>query len=254
MADLTVANSTYSTGTNDTASTLTNNVSATDAQQYNGLSTAIIGIQTILGIGTTLKGSLADLVARLAVQIGADGIINPIGSIKMYGGSAAPTGYLLCDGSAVSRTTYASLFTVISTTFGVGDGSTTFNVPDMRGRVPIGVGTGVGGGSSGTGAPTGGSALTAVARASWKGTENAVNISHTHTDSGHSHVERYDGSLDSGGGNNVMSGANNQDTVVDNTTSGNTTATSSANISTEGVSGTGLNFQPVMGVNFIIRT
>lgn len=73
MADITLANSTYSTGTNDTASTLVNNVTATDAQQYNGAASAIVGIETILGTGTDLKGSTADLVARLAVEHNADG-------------------------------------------------------------------------------------------------------------------------------------------------------------------------------------
>jgi microcystin-dependent protein len=62
----------------------------------------------------------------------------PSGSITAYGGSVAPTGYLLCDGTAVSRTTYATLFGVTSTTYGVGDGSTTFNVPDLRANVPVG--------------------------------------------------------------------------------------------------------------------
>jgi len=62
----------------------------------------------------------------------------PSGVIEMYGGSSAPTGYLLCDGSAVSRSTYANLFTAISTTYGTGDGSTTFNVPNLKGKVPVG--------------------------------------------------------------------------------------------------------------------
>lgn len=62
----------------------------------------------------------------------------PSGSMTAYGGSSAPAGWLLCDGSAVSRTTYASLFSAISTAFGVGDGSTTFNLPDGRGRVLAG--------------------------------------------------------------------------------------------------------------------
>jgi microcystin-dependent protein len=53
--------------------------------------------------------------------------------------STAPTGWLLCDGSAISRTTFAVLFAAIGTTYGAGDGSTTFNLPDMRGRVPVGV-------------------------------------------------------------------------------------------------------------------
>jgi microcystin-dependent protein len=56
----------------------------------------------------------------------------------MTAANTAPTGWLLCNGSAVSRTTYADLFTAIGTTYGVGDGSTTFNIPDLRGRVPVG--------------------------------------------------------------------------------------------------------------------
>lgn len=64
------------------------------------------------------------------------------GLILPYAGSGAPTGFLLCDGSAVSRTTYAALFALVSTSYGIGDGSTTFNVPDIRGRSIIGVGTG----------------------------------------------------------------------------------------------------------------
>ena len=63
------------------------------------------------------------------------------GVIEMFGAAAAPAGYLLCDGSAVSRTTYAALFAVIASGYGAGDGSTTFNVPDLRGRVPVGLGT-----------------------------------------------------------------------------------------------------------------
>lgn len=64
------------------------------------------------------------------------------GMIVMYGNATPPTGFLACDGSAVSRTTYAALYAVIGTSFGVGDGTTTFNVPDLRGRVPVGAGTG----------------------------------------------------------------------------------------------------------------
>lgn len=65
-----------------------------------------------------------------------DGV--PAGVLSPYAGSAAPSGWLLADGTAVSRTTYSALFTAISTTYGVGDGSTTFNLPDMRGRAPFG--------------------------------------------------------------------------------------------------------------------
>lgn len=63
----------------------------------------------------------------------------PAGVVITYAGSTAPEGWLLCDGSAVSRDTYATLFNVIGTTYGVGDGSTTFNLPDLSGRVVIGV-------------------------------------------------------------------------------------------------------------------
>jgi microcystin-dependent protein len=63
------------------------------------------------------------------------------GMIVGFGNSTAPTGWLACDGSAVSRTTYAKLFTAISTTWGVGDGSTTFNLPDLRETALVGIGT-----------------------------------------------------------------------------------------------------------------
>ena len=63
---------------------------------------------------------------------------SPVGSVQSFAGSTAPTGWLLCFGQAISRTTYGSLFTVLGTTYGSGDGSTTFNLPDLRGRVPAG--------------------------------------------------------------------------------------------------------------------
>lgn len=65
----------------------------------------------------------------------------PIGAIVAYAGESIPTGYLNCDGSAISRTTYADLFDMIGTTWGAGDGSTTFNLPDLRSATLRGVGT-----------------------------------------------------------------------------------------------------------------
>lgn len=62
----------------------------------------------------------------------------PVGTVLDYAGSAVPSGYLECDGSAVSRTAYPALFASIGTTWGAGDGSTTFNIPDLRGRVAVG--------------------------------------------------------------------------------------------------------------------
>jgi microcystin-dependent protein len=61
------------------------------------------------------------------------------GDLKPTARDSAPAGWLLCDGAAISRTTYAALFTAIGTKYGVGDGSTTFNVPNLKGKVPIGL-------------------------------------------------------------------------------------------------------------------
>jgi len=60
--------------------------------------------------------------------------VQPAGMISLFGNSTAPTGWLQCNGAAVSRTTYSDLFAAIGTVYGVGDGSTTFNVPELRGE------------------------------------------------------------------------------------------------------------------------
>lgn len=69
-------------------------------------------------------------------------LIIPTGLITPFGGASAPDGFLLCDGANVSRTTYADLFAVIGTNYGVGDGSSTFGLPNLKGRVPVGLDTG----------------------------------------------------------------------------------------------------------------
>ena len=66
---------------------------------------------------------------------------NPIGSIIPYGGAITPNGWLICQGQAISRNEYADLFGVIGTTFGSGDGSSTFNIPDLRNKAAMGAGT-----------------------------------------------------------------------------------------------------------------
>lgn len=71
-------------------------------------------------------------------------LISPPGVVLPYAGAAAPTGWLLCQGQAVSRTTYAALFTILGTTWGAGDGFTTFNLPLTQGRTLVGVGAGAG--------------------------------------------------------------------------------------------------------------
>tara|TARA_E500000081_G_scaffold116501_1_gene119825 strand:+ start:35 stop:526 length:492 start_codon:yes stop_codon:yes gene_type:complete len=69
-----------------------------------------------------------------SVTVDGGGIGSPAGSVIYHAANAAPTGFLKANGAAVSRSTYAALFTAIGTTFGAGDGSSTFNVPDLRGE------------------------------------------------------------------------------------------------------------------------
>jgi len=171
-ADLTVSGAATISGTNtgDQTITLTGDVTGsgtgsfaatiashavTDAKFRQG------GACTVVGRSANSTGDVADISASAdgkflvrrsgaltfdtlaAADIPASAGI-PAGTVQMYAGSSIPTGWLACDGAAVSRTTFAGLFTAISTTWGAGDGSTTFNVPDLRGRAPIGVGTGSG--------------------------------------------------------------------------------------------------------------
>lgn len=172
MSDLSLASSGYQTGATDTWTDAVNNVTPHRAEHINGLASAILQIEAVLGSGSTLPGTKATLAQRLDVQVPADGKIFPVGAGLDFFGSVAPTGWLFRDGSAVSRTTFSDLFTVIGTTYGAGDGSTTFNLPDDRCRVTIGAGTGIGGGASGSGAPTGGDALTTRSLGQWGGEES----------------------------------------------------------------------------------
>ena len=84
-------------------------------------------------VDTSVTTSKKILVKQLGVAVGLHA-----GLVMPYAGSSAPAGWLLCYGQEVSRTTYSDLFTAISTTYGAGDASTTFNVPDLRGRVVAG--------------------------------------------------------------------------------------------------------------------
>ena len=108
--------------------------------------------RTTLGLGTAATfdvGTSANNVVQLdgssrlpAVDgsqlTGISTFAMPSGAVMPYAGASEPSGWLLCFGQAVSRTTYAALFAVVGTTYGVGDGSTTFNLPDLRGRVVAG--------------------------------------------------------------------------------------------------------------------
>jgi len=117
-----------------------------------------------LGVDSTNFGSQWPISAALS---------SPSGMIINYAGATAPTGYLECNGSAISRTIYATLFNAIGTTYGTGDGSTTFNIPDLRGYF-------VRGWSDGSSIDSG---------RTLGSTQTASNAPHTHgiNDPGHAH-------------------------------------------------------------------
>jgi microcystin-dependent protein len=150
------------------------------------------------------------------------------GAMKLWPGASPPAGYLLCDGAAVSRTTYSALYSALggaSSPWGQGDGSTTFNVPDMRGRAPIGAGQGTG--------------LTNRALAATTGTETHTLTTgempaHTHS-TGFTRV-----STTAGGGS--------QDRLSAAGTDVNITSTSN------GSGGAHQNMQPSVAINFIVKT
>jgi microcystin-dependent protein len=100
------------------------------------------------------------------------------GEIMEYAGTSAPAGYLPCDGAPVSRSTYSALFAAISTTWGVGNGTTTFNVPDLRGVFLRGSGTNTTGSSSGATGPAVGFY---VADTYQSHTHSASQAAHSHT-------------------------------------------------------------------------
>lgn len=166
----------------------------------------------------------------------------PTGAMLMWGTGSAPTGYLLCNGATVSRSTYSALFAVIGTAYGAGDGSTTFTLPDFRDRFPVGAGTTYSANSTG-------------------GSKDAIVVTHTHTatstDSGHSHILQV--SNGSGAVIDDRFGGSGADYGIENVNdSATTTKSATANITTTiastGSSGTNANLPPYLGVYFIIKT
>jgi microcystin-dependent protein len=136
-------------------------------------------IMSTPGMYEELDAFYKRLTAFLSVAHNEDGtLISPapaqvsdlglaVGTVVPYAGSSVPTGWLLCDGTAVSRSTYSTLFSVLGTTYGAGNGTTTFNVPDLRQRFPLGKA------ASGTGATLG---------------ATGGLIDHTHTGPSHTHT------------------------------------------------------------------
>jgi microcystin-dependent protein len=92
-----------------------------------------------LAVGSRVRCEISE---RRVVIHGTTGGLLPAGLEALWAGAVAPAGWHLEDGSALLRATFAALFAAIGTTYGAGNGSTTFNLPDMRGRVPVGRDTG----------------------------------------------------------------------------------------------------------------
>lgn len=124
------------------------------------------------GTADTDGVSKGQMDAAISAAIVAPGIVTP------YAGASAPSGWLLCNGQAVSRTTYASLFAIISTTYGTGDGSTTFNVPDLRGEFVRGLD---GGRGVDSGRVLGSSQGAAFAEHTHTATTDVTDAGHTHS-------------------------------------------------------------------------
>lgn len=162
---------------------------------------------------------------------------NPTGSMIAFAGSSAPTGWLLCDGSAISRTSYAALFAVVGTAFGSGDGSTTFNLPNMAGNVPVGVGGTIGASLGGTGGAT----------------THTLTIpempSHTHVQNAHSHTVSSVTNTNASPVTYFTRGTA-DNLILGGPTTNSTTATNQ----NTGGGGAHNNLQPYLALNFIIKT
>jgi microcystin-dependent protein len=204
---------------------------------------AIIGgSNAVAGTFTTVTAATANVTTVTATNYTGGGIA-PTGSLTMWAGAVAspPTGWLACNGANVSRTTYSALFAVIGTSFGIGDNSTTFGLPNLLNRFPVGAG--------GT-----------YAIAATGGSANATLVSHTHTatstvtDPGHFHgAYPGNGTLDIG--SFIAGGLERGGTINFNPTQSATTSITVATTnSTEGSSATNANLPPYIAVGFIIKT
>ena len=181
----------------------------------------------------------------MGVSSALAGAVNavPLGTVSGFAGSTAPSGWQLCYGQAISRTQYAGLFAVTSTTYGSGDGSTTFNVPDLRGRVVAGL--------DNMGSTDAGRLSTANTLGTTTGTEtitltSAEMPSHTHIQDAHNHeVARTTNGIYNTAGAGVLfwSTSYTADTVASRTATNQNT----------GGGGAHLNTQPTIVLNYIIK-
>ena len=175
----------------------------------------------------------------------------PVGSMQAFAGSSAPTGWLLCNGTTASRTTYSNLFSVIGTTYGVGDGSTTFGLPDMRGRVPMGAGTGTQQGGTGSGVITGGTSLAARTAGQFGGDERGQAHAHALTIANSGALPIYRSGAGTGGRWITTLGVGTGDYLLYGTDDNQINANTA--IPGGGMLGTGGNMPPFVVLNYIIK-
>jgi len=189
-------------GATISAPTLTGVITATGATLVNptvtgGTLTNPTLTGEIAASGATISGPTITGATISGATITGGSITNavgavPAGSMVLWTTDTPPTGWLLCYGQEVSRTTYADLFAVISTTFGTGDGSTTFNLPDLRGRFPLGQDD-MGGSSANRVTASQADSLGGASGAETHTLTIAEMPSHTHTESGWSEEYGYMG-------------------------------------------------------------
>lgn len=173
-----------------------------------------------------------------------DGRLAQTADLKPTALATATTGWLLCRGQAVSRTTYAALFSAIGTDYGSGDGSTTFNLPDLQGTVIAGVE------ATATRLTAAGCGIDGATRGARGGSQFMQQHTHTVTDPGHTHSVSVKEQL--AGGSSVFhltdtSGAGINETL---TAASATTGITIANAGT----GTSQNVQPTIMLNWLIKT
>ena len=179
----------------------------------------------------------------------------PVGVIEAFAGVNAPAGWLFCDGSAVSRIQYPELFSALGTTYGSGDGSTTFNLPDLRGRVPAGKDNM--GGVAANRLTSANSGITATSLGANGGDERLHQ--HTHTQNAHSHqvrVNSFAGDRQIACGPLGADGDKYSFTDSGNDASTNTALLYAANTTATNQntgSGNSQNVQPTLIVNYIIK-
>ncbi|CAB4182978.1 Phage tail collar domain containing protein [uncultured Caudovirales phage] len=127
---------------------------------------------------TTLAGDIFLFGSVIVEDKPLISLLPPTGSITLFGGATTPAGWLLCDGTAISRTDYAYLFSIIGSNFGAGNGSTTFNLPNLTSKFPLG--------STGTPGTTGGSSTVTIASGNLPTHTHTLNA-HTHSMDAHTH-------------------------------------------------------------------